>query len=344
MKAAVLYAPGDIRVEEVPAPVITGAGEVLLRVEACGVCGSDIPRMLTKGAHVMPLICGHEFSARVTDASDDVEGVSVGSLVTVPPLIPCFKCRACLRGTFSLCEDYDYFGSRRNGAYAEYVVAPLHSILAVPDNVGPVAAAMVDPAAIALHALRRTRLGIGSRVAVVGLGPIGLFAIQWARLAGASEVVAVDISDEKLALALTAGASDVARDLDSALALADGGFDVVFEGAGVPAAENIAARLAGPQSEAVFVGIPHSDVNIQADVFAHFLRQEVTLHGAWNSFSAPWPGDEWRETLDMMSHGRLQWEFMVTHDLSLEELPEMFRKFGDRSEHSAKVIFRPNGN
>ena len=122
MRAAVLFSPGDIRLEDVPKPK-PGLGEVLLRVAAVGVCGSDIARMLTKGAHKMPLICGHEFSGHIVALGENVDGFEIGELVAVAPLIPCRRCEQCQRGQFSRCRNYDYFGSRRNGAYAEFVVA-----------------------------------------------------------------------------------------------------------------------------------------------------------------------------------------------------------------------------
>lgn len=341
MRAAVLHAPGDIRIEDIARPTITGPGQVLLHVQACGVCGSDIGRMMVKGAHRLPLVCGHEFSGTIVDASDDVDNLAVGDLVTVPPLIPCNKCDRCLEGQFSLCQDYDYFGSRCDGAYTELVISPATNVLKVPAGVDPVAAAMTDPAAIALHALRKTKLTIGSRVAVVGAGPIGLFAIQFARIAGAKSIIALDVSDEKLAMAKTAGAEAVFFDDVAALEQYPEGFDVVFESAGVPAAENASVRLCAPQGDAVFVGIPLVDVPLTNANYAHFLRQEVSLHGSWNSFSAPWPGSEWTDTLAFFASGALQWEFMVTHDLPITEVPRMMQALYDRSEHSSKVIFRP---
>ncbi len=341
MQAAVLHSPGHITVESVPRPVITGPGQVLLSVASCGVCGSDIPRMMKNGAHKMPLICGHEFSAYVLEISADVEGVRVGDLVTVPPLIPCLKCDLCAAGRFSLCKDYDYFGSRRDGAYAEFVVSPASNVMVVPGHLDPRAAAMVDPAAIAVHGLRRTKIQKGSRVAVVGAGPIGLFAVQWALIHGASEVLAVDISAAKADQAREAGASMVAS--NDAEALEFGSFDVVLESAGVPAAENLAINLVGPGGDAVFVGIPTGPVELAQGTFSRFLRQEINLHGAWNSFSAPWPGAEWRDTVDMLANGTLKWEFMITHQLGLDALPGAFQMMNGRTEHFSKVLFQPNG-
>jgi L-iditol 2-dehydrogenase len=344
MRAAVLHAPGDIRVEEVPVAE-PGPGQVLLRVAACGVCGSDVPRMLRNGGYVMPIICGHEFSGHVVALGPDVEpapGAGVGDLVSVPPLIPCRVCEHCVRGDFGLCESYDYFGSRSDGAYAEYVVAPVGNLLPMPAGLDPRAAAMLDPAAIALHALWKTGLRTGQRVLVVGAGPIGLFAVQWARLAGAAEVVSVDLSEEKAAMAREAGATAAVQTAEQARELGGAGFDVVLESAGASAAADLAASLVGPKGHAVFVGIPHAPVELTKETWNRFLRLEVTLHGAWNSFSAPFPGDEWRTAAAKMASGELRWEFMITHELPLRALPEMMRTLGERSSFTSKVLFVPS--
>jgi L-iditol 2-dehydrogenase len=343
MTAAVMYAPGDIRVESAPVPS-PGPGQVRLKVAACGVCGSDIPRMLRNGGYVMPIICGHEFSGWVEELGEDVAGFAIGDLVSVPPLIPCYRCDFCVQGEFGLCENYDYFGSRSNGAYAQYVVSPVGNLLKMPVGIDPRAAAMLDPAAIALHALWKTGLRTGHRVLVVGAGPIGLFAVQWAKLAGARDIVTIDLSEEKSAMALAAGATQAVQSHGEAKALAGRGFDIVLESAGVAVTADMAANLTGPQGHAVFVGIPHAPVTLSKETFNQFMRIEATLHGSWNSFSAPFPGDEWRTAADKLANGQLQWEFMITHELPLSELPAMMVKLGQRVEHSSKVIFVPNAD
>ncbi|WP_053386843.1 galactitol-1-phosphate 5-dehydrogenase [Leucobacter japonicus] len=341
MTAAVMHEPGDIRVEQVPVPEIT-EGDVLLRVEACGVCGSDIPRMNFAGAYYTPIICGHEFSGTIVEVGDAVEGLAVGQLVTVPPLIPCYTCDSCLAGHFSLCEDYGYFGSRQEGAYAQYVAVNAANAFPMPEGVDPRAAAMMDPSAIALHAIYRTKLGAGSRVAVTGAGPIGLFAIQWARLLGATEVLAVDLSPEKAAMAREAGATMTANNDAEALEQAGLGFDVVIESAGAAQTVALATQLTARHGEAVFIGIPHTPVELAKSTFSHFLRREASLHGSWNSFSAPFPGREWVESARAFADGSLKWEFMITHELGLEALPETMRQLGERSIFSSKVLFMPN--
>jgi L-iditol 2-dehydrogenase len=342
MQAAVLHAPGDITVEqvEVPSPA---PNEALIKVAACGVCGSDIDRMLKKGAYRPDLICGHEFAGYVVELGEEVDGLEVGELVTVPPMIPCFKCDPCQRGTFSLCEDYDYFGSRRDGAYAQFVSVPDTNLMKLPAGMDSRAAAMIDPAAIALHALRRTRLRAGIRVAVVGAGPIGLFAAQWAMLSGASQVVTVDLNQQKADMALAIGVDAAATTPEEARRLAGEGFDLVFESAGSPPAVDMAVSLAGRHGEVTFVGIPNAPITLAESTFNRFLRLEISLHGAWNSFSAPFPGEEWQTSAQFLADGRLQWESLITHQLGLDNLPATMAALGERSIFSSKVLFMPNG-
>ncbi len=338
MRAAVLYAPGDIRVEDVPKPE-PKSDEALIRVAAVGVCGSDIPRLLTKGAHKMPLICGHEFSGRIVALGDAVAGFAKDELVAIPPLIPCFECDQCRQGFFSRCRDYDYFGSRRDGAYAEYVRVPATNLLKVPSGSDATAVAMADPASIALHAIWKAPFAIGQRAAIVGAGPIGLFAIQWFRLMGAAEVMAVDLSEQKLELAREAGATHAALSDDPAVA--DFSADVVIEAAGHPASENLALSMAASGGHVVFIGIPTGDVTFSNKVCNHLLRQEISLHGAWNSFGAPFPGRQWTVTLEKLASGDLKWAFMISHDLGLDALPDMFQSFRARNAFYSKVMFRP---
>ena len=338
MRAAVMHSPGDITLEDRPKPQ-AGRDEVLLKVAAVGVCGSDIPRMLTKGAHRMPIVCGHEFSGEIVELGQGVEGFETGELVGVAPLIPCRRCDQCLTGNFSRCRDYDYFGSRRDGAYAEFVAAPVGNLLKTPPGIDPRAVAMTDPASIALHAVWKAPVTVGTRGGVIGCGPIGLFAIQWMRMLGASDIVAIDVSGQKLDMAREAGATRTFLSTDT---LPEGlGCDIIVEAAGHPSSINAAIRLAAPGGHVVFIGIPTSDVTLDNKTFAHVLRQEVTLHGAWNSFGPPFPGPQWTETLKRLGTGELKWEFMITHDLGLDALPDTFRMFKTRNKFYAKVMFRP---
>ena len=199
---------------------------------------------------------------------------------------------------------------------------------------------MADPASIALHAIwKGGGLSVGQTGGVVGCGPIGLFAIQWMRMIGASQVIAVDVSERKLELAREAGASIciLADDLRSNGARAD----LVIEAVGFEATINASVGLAAPGGHVSFIGIPVPDVTLSNATFQSFLRQEISLHGSWNSFGAPFPGPQWTTTLEKFGTGELRWEFVISHDLDLAELPGIFERFAARDLHYSKVLFKP---
>lgn len=182
MKANVLYGIGDIRYTEVPDPE-PQPGEVLLRVSCAGICGSDIPRIYQTGAHVMPLIPGHEFSGVVEKTGAGVNTKWTGRRVGVYPLIPCGKCGPCRQKSYELCRHYNYLGSRCDGGFAEKVCVPAANLIEIPDSVSMEAAAMMEPMSVAMHAIRRVIPGFGTDrftpdsapcIAVIGLGTIGL--------------------------------------------------------------------------------------------------------------------------------------------------------------------------
>lgn len=166
MKAAVLYSIDDLRVEEVPTPEVKD-GWVLIKVDSAGICGSDIPRIKKTGTYSFPLIPGHEFSGKVLET---------GEKVAVYPLIPCGECVFCKTGEFNLCDHYDYLGSRRDGGFAQFVSVPEGNLIPVPENVSLEDAALAEPATVAQHAVKRSKLVKGGTVLVVGAGTIGYFA------------------------------------------------------------------------------------------------------------------------------------------------------------------------
>ena len=170
MKACVLHAIGDLRTEEVTVPV-PGPGWVLVKVAACGVCGSDIPRVFEKGTYRFPLIPGHEFAGVVDAVGEGVDAARIGQRAAVFPLVPCMRCAMCAVGAYAQCADYDYLGSRCDGAFAEYVVAPEWNLVPVPDGLSLEEAAMCEPAAVAAHALRQAKIDLGATVAIFGAGP-----------------------------------------------------------------------------------------------------------------------------------------------------------------------------
>ena len=205
MKAARLHSIGDLRCEEVEIPVPHGK-QILLKVGACGVCGSDIPRVFEHGSSngKYPLTIGHEFSGEVVAVGEQANPLLIGVRGTVYPLIPCGVCDACTVGLYAMCENYDYLGSRSDGGFAEYCLLPSDWNF-IPARVASMETlAMTEPACVAQHAVRRANVTAGQFVVIFGAGPIGIMAAYWVKIFGA-EPLLVDIADEKVMFAAEKG-------------------------------------------------------------------------------------------------------------------------------------------
>jgi threonine dehydrogenase-like Zn-dependent dehydrogenase len=201
VKALVLVRDKVLELRDVPEPVRPGPGWALIRVEFCGICNSDLHRGFEGGAYHYPLIMGHELSGVVQEPGA-ANRFPRGARVTVFPLIPCGRCIPCQTGDYAQCTDYDYLGSRRDGAFAELVWAPEASLFAVPEGTSLRDAALTEPCAVALHGVNKLSVKPGDSGAVFGGGPIGIMAAQWMRLRGVEPVFIVDIDEKKLAIAL----------------------------------------------------------------------------------------------------------------------------------------------
>ena len=327
MKAAVLHAVGDLRYEDVPYPKV-GAGEVLLKVMAAGVCGSDIPRIYTKGTYHFPTIPGHEFAGLIVESDDPA---LLGRKAAVFPLLPCRKCAACQVGEYVKCADYDYYGSRRDGAFAEYLAVDKRNLVLLDDSISFAEASLLEPAAVARAAIRRMQITLGDTVVIFGAGPIGLMAAQWAKKAGAGLVRVVDISEEKLAFAREFGfeAYDAER---------DGPCQCALEGTGASAALNNAVKALAPNGRLVLMGNPFGDMCIDRGVYSEILRREITMCGTWNSSYNDRVND-WRAVADAMACGDMVFEPLITHRFPLEKCNEALEMMRDKTEFFTKVTF-----
>lgn len=345
MKAANLYAPADVRVEQVPIPK-PGPSEVLIKVKACGVCGSDISRLMKTGTYHFPTIPGHEFTGTAFALGAEVDGVDIGQRVTVVPFIPCHACDYCAIGEYQLCENYGYLGSRTDGAYAEYVVAPAENILSLPDGVSFELGAMTDPASVALHAVKKLGIQAGDSVAVFGVGPIGAFALQWAKILGAAYAVAVDIFSEKLDIARELGAEVAINGreqdpVEQIMQLTGGrGVNRTIEFAGNRVTQEQSLLATAKLGAIVWGGISHSGLTLAEKTVDCILRRELTLVGSWNSSAAPLISD-WEKSVMFMERGQLAGKSLVSHKLSLDELPAAFEMMLARQEYFNKVMFFP---
>ena len=344
MKAAVLHAPEDLRYEEIPTPE-AGPDEVVIRVRATGICGSDVPRVNGTAAHYYPIVLGHEFSGEVAQAGKNVTAVKAGDRVTAAPLIPCGKCDDCRKGDFSLCRNYKFIGSSLFGSFADYVKAPAANVVKFGGGVSFLQSAFFEPATVGLHGIRCADYRGGGYVAILGGGTVGLFTMQWAKLLGARKVVVFDISEARLKLARRLGADacvlTTSPDFpDEAMDLTDGkGYGYLFETAGQNATMNLAFDLAANKSGVCFIGTSSRDLQFSWKQFEKMNRKEFRLTGSWMSYSAPFPGDEWSLTAEYFTDGRLKFDdSLIYKKFPMSRAAEAFRLFKIPGEVKGKLM------
>ncbi|MBP3041593.1 galactitol-1-phosphate 5-dehydrogenase [Bacillaceae bacterium Marseille-Q3522] len=348
MKAVQMKAVKQLQVVDVEKPV-PKEDEVLLKIMAVGVCGSDIPRINKYGPHVLPIIPGHEFAGEIVALGNKVSGWKVKDRVCVAPLVPCNKCKWCKNGNYSLCEDYQYYGSRNNGAMAEYLAVKADNLVKFEDNIPFDWGATVDPAANAIHAFLRGNVTKEDSLCVFGMGAIGLFAVQYGKALGIETIIAVDINEEKLNAAKDCGASFVINSIKENVinkikALTNGnGVSAVMDMSGVPFAQLQGIQIAGKMGRIILLGISHAGLELPKETVSSILRKQLSIIGSWNSFSHPFPGKEWTEAVKLMAEGKLNSDKLITQRLKLADIPETFRKIDEEPFHFNKIMFYPNG-
>lgn len=336
MKAGVLKGLGEIVCEEVPRPE-PGTGEVLIKVKYCGICGSDI-HGYKHGLFPPGTIMGHEFSGEVVETGSGVQGLSEGDRVTVNPASLCGACRWCRRGQYSLCPSGMSQGiglSSWSGGMAEYVRAKVPQVMKLPQGVSYREGAMIEPLAVALHAVQYADLSLGQSVLVMGAGTIGLLVMQLAGRAGAGKVLVTEMVKSRLAMADRLGADGVynpARDdLRSIKKVTGEGPDVVFECTGVEAAMNDALRLVTRGGRVMLVGMSLEPVTLS---HVHILQKELTLKAVL-AYS-----DEFEYAIPMVADNRVDVDSLITTVVPLTEISDAFEE-RVKVENSIKVFIEP---
>ena len=328
-KALNLHAVNDLKYETVPvgAPM---EDEILLQVKSCGICGSDIDRVYKKGTYHFPTVIGHEFSGKV---AYDPSGELDGQRVVVFPLLPCFKCDNCKKQSYATCENYDYYGSRRDGGMSEYICVKKWNLLPLPDELSFDEGAMCEPVSVARHAALKLDIKKGDNLLITGAGPIGLIVGQWAKLFGAGTVCYKDIDKRKIDFAKELGFSEYEKgDL----------FDCALEGTGFGDALEICLEAVKPQGKVVFMGNPAGSMNLSQNTYWQILRKELKISGTWNSSYSDMDND-WKESLCAMAEGRINVKPLITHRFFLSEGNKAFEIMKNKTEFSNKIILNMNG-
>ena len=342
MKAAVFHGVGDIRLEDVPIPVVSD-NEVLVRIFACAICGSDV-RILDGGHKLItpPVITGHEMAGEVVEVGRQVEGWKPGDRFTVATSVPCLECRACERGYYNVCEHLTGVGFNYPGGFAEYTVIPHQALragnlLRLPDTLGYREAAISEPMACVINAQELSRVGEGDIVAVVGAGPTGCMHVALAKHLGAKQVISVGRSAARIEGARNAGA-DVCIDAETEDAVAavmdatdNWGADCVIVAAGSAQAQEDGIKMVARRGRVnLFGGVPKTAGALQVDSnFVHY--NEVFIHGAYGSTSR-----QHAQALKLMSSGKTDPNLFISQVLPFEQILDGFAIAGQRD--SLKVV------
>jgi L-iditol 2-dehydrogenase len=344
MKAAILENKGTITYQELPVPT-PAAGYVLLQVKAASICGSDISRF-AKGHRMYPLVLGHEVAGIISVVGEGVSADLIGKHAAVIPLIPCFNCEECQRGYYSACHNYSFIGSRQAGGFAEYVEIPERNALIVPDDLPFEAAALIEPSTVARHILDLGGFQSGQSAVVFGAGSIGLMVVQWLRILKASQIICTDVSDTNLAIARKLGAHVALnpREVeikDEVKRLAGDGVDIAIEAAGAPQALMQTIQVTRPRGSIVLGGNQPLDQSLPMSFIEDMMRKELRLNGCFMSYSAPFPGHEWTDTVQAIRDGSMDIDTMISHHFPLSAAPEVFGQIAAHQLPHQKIILHP---
>ena len=343
MKVALLTKPGVIEIVERGIPV-PADDEVLIRVRAVGLCGSDVhyyehgkigPYVVEK-----PIILGHEASGDIAAAGKNVRHLKEGQRVAIEPGVTCGRCAHCKAGRYNLCPHVRFLATPPvDGAFCEYIAMRSDFVFPIPDHLSYEAAAMVEPLSVGIHAVRRGRLQPGQTVAVFGMGPVGILAAVAAKAFGAKRVVGVDLEAFRLDVALRMGATDVVnireRDpVEAIRAMTDGiGVDLAVETAGNPKALQAAVASVRRGGSVSVVGLPpqnEAPLNV-----SHVVDNEIDIRGVFR-YRNTYPAG-----IDLLAAGQIDLSPMFTDKMSLENTPEAFRKAIHEKSRTVKIVIYP---
>jgi len=341
MKALVNTAPYVLELQDWPIPAY-GPDDLLIRVKACAICGSDIKGYSGKtGRRQPPIIMGHEAAGVIEAAGANVAGFRPGDRVCFDSTVYCQRCAYCLNGQRNLCANRQVVGVsegtyRRHGAMAEYVVVPHWIAVHMPDSLSFAQAALIETASVGVHAANRTPLMLNDTVVIVGTGAIGLVALQAIRLKGAGKVIVTDLSQPRLELAKKLGADVTVRadeeDLLGALRAVTGpeGANAVLEAVGIQATIDTALKITRKGGALTLIGnvMPRVEMGLQ-----EIVTREITLYGVCAS------NGEYADCVELVASGRINVDPLITETARLEEGQAVFDRLYRGAEASLRTVF-----
>lgn len=343
MKALVMHEYMNLSYEDFPTPS-PKKGEVLIRLQACSVCGSDVHGFDgSSGRRRPPLIMGHEASGIVAALGEGVTDYKVGDRVTFDSTVYCRECDMCKAGLVNLCDNRMVLGVsceeyRRHGCFAEYVCVPDYILYPMPDNVTFVQAAMIEPLSVAYHAATRTPVGKDDTVVVVGVGTIGLLTLQVVKSFGAKRIIAVDIDDSRLELAKKNGATDVVNSKDAdaleriyAMGKNGQGVDIAMDATGIESTVNLCIKSVCLNGRVVLIGNLAQSMSFPLQ---HVVTRQISLFGSCAS------AGEYPQCLELIASGQADVDSMISKIVPLEEGNLWMNKIYNREDGLTKLVFK----
>lgn len=330
MKALALVENNKIEIQEREIPTLENPGDVLVKVAYTGICGSDYVRFFENQAKYYPIILTHEFSGVVVKSNSS--HYIKGDKVAVIPLKPNFDDDQSQKGNYSLSENYSFIGSREDGGLQEFIVINEQNLVKIPENIDLRTAAFIEPLTVNLHGFRVAQLKelTIKKIALIGMGTIGLLALQILVHYG-YDVTCFDISNEKLELSKKLGATrTVNTKITSDLENSYNQFDFVVETSGANQSYYIVNKLAAKKGHILYIGTPHKDLQIDFQTFELINRKELTARGSWMNYSAPWPGEEWQEAIELFKKGAISIDPLIASDISMSDFSTIFDDYRER--------------
>jgi L-iditol 2-dehydrogenase len=342
MKALLLSEYNRLELTEVPTPE-AGPGELLIRVTACGICGSDVHGYDgSSGRRIPPIVMGHEAAGVVASVGENVEGFAAGDRVTFDSTVYCGECANCRRGDVNLCDRRQVLGVscgeyRRSGAFADFVTVPARICYMLPDNLAFEDAAMLEAVAVAVHAVSLAPIPLSGSALVIGAGTIGLLVQQALRAAGCKNVFVTDVDASRLGLSESLGATRTllsASDLPKRVAdLTDGmGVDVVVEAVGATQTIALAIDSVKKGGTVVLVGNISPEVNIHLQ---KVVSRQIRLQGSCAS------AGEYPRAIELVSRGEIQVRPLISAVAPLAQGPKWFQRLHAREPNLMKVVLTP---
>ncbi|MED3645783.1 2,3-butanediol dehydrogenase [Halalkalibacterium halodurans] len=349
MQALRWHGVKDVRVDDIAEPA-TLKGKVKIKVKWCGICGSDLheyaagpifipqnsPHSLTE--EKAPIVMGHEFSGQVVEVGDGVTKCEEGDRVVVEPIFACGTCTACKQGKYNLCEQLGFLGlAGGGGGFSEYVTVDEHMVHKIPDTVSFEQGALVEPAAVALYAVRQSQFNVGDQAVVFGTGPIGLLVIEALKASGASKIYAVELSTERRqraeqlgAIALNPAEVNVVEEIQR---LTDGGADVSFEVTGVPIVLTQAIESTKLNGQTMIVSIFEKEASFQPNLVVMRERNIAGIIGYRDIFPA---------VISLMNQGYFSAETLVTKRIGLHDIVEQGFEALMKEKSQVKILVSPD--